>query len=421
MARLLVRDGSIGAVGNTQRIDVNLPLTPAPDDVPNGPFSRTLGPARAIPDRARGAGMRRSGPSAAIDPRDAAHPGGGALQNAAMTARLAIGLLGAGRMGSIHGRLIARAVPNARLAGIADTNVAAAERLAAEVGDPPVFGSLDDLLATGTIDALLIATSSSGHLEAIRTAAAAGIDVLCEKPVALSADDTTAAIAAADAAAIRLQVGFMRRWDPDYRRAHDRLASGALGRPILFKSLQFDAEPPPLAFADPAGSGGIMVDMGIHEFDLARWLMADEVVEVHAFGSSVAHPQLATVGDVDSAVIALRFAGGTTGTVELARTTTYGEDVRTEVLATGGSVWVGHLPTSHGSWSGGPAGSSVAADPADPAIPRFEAAYAAQTRAFVEAILTERPVEVTGADSGAALAIALAADRSMREGRSVPV
>jgi myo-inositol 2-dehydrogenase/D-chiro-inositol 1-dehydrogenase len=119
--------------------------------------------------------------------------------------------------------------------------------------------------------------------------------------------------------------------------------------------------------------------------------------------------------------VTLRFAGGTTGTVELARTTTYGEDVRTEVLATGGSVWVGHLPVSHGSWSGGRAGDAVTADLADPAVPRFETAYAAQTRAFVEAILQDRPIEVSGADSRAALAIALAADRSLREGRAVTV
>jgi predicted dehydrogenase len=343
------------------------------------------------------------------------------MQNAAMTARLSLGLVGAGRMGSIHGRLIARAVPDARLAGIADVNAAAARRLAGEVGDPPVHASLEDMLAAGGIDAVLVATSSSGHLAAIRAAAAAGVDVLCEKPIALSLTVTVAAIAAADGAGIRLQTGFMRRWDPDYRRAHERLGSGDLGRPILFKSLQFDAEPPPVAFADPAVSGGIMVDMGIHEFDLARWLMAEEVVEVHAFGSSAAWPELATVGDVDSAVVNLRFAGGTTGTVELARTTTYGEDVRTEVLATGGSVWVGHLPVSHGSWSGGRAGDAVTADLADPAVPRFETAYAAQTRAFVEAILQDRPIEVSGADSRAALAIALAADRSLREGRSVTV
>ena len=117
----------------------------------------------------------------------------------------------------------------------------------------------------------------------------------------------------------------------------------------------------------------------------------------------------------------LRFAGGATGTVEMARTTTYGEDVRTEVLATAGSIWVGHLPISHGAWSGGRAGDTVAADPADPDVPRFEAAYAAQTAAFVDAILNDRAVDVTGADGAAALAIALAADQSMRERRPADV
>ncbi len=337
-----------------------------------------------------------------------------------MSERVRIGVVGAGRMGSIHARLIVRDVHQARLAGIADLNVHAARHLASELGDPPVFRSLDDMLAAGGIDAVLIATSSNGHLDAIRAAAAAGRDILCEKPIALTLADTDAAIAAADAAGVRLQVGFMRRWDPDYARAKARLASGALGRPMLFKSLQFDAEPPPVAFAHPAVSGGIMVDMGIHEFDLARWLMDDEVVEVHAYGSSIAHPSLATVGDVDSAVVNLRFAGGTTGTVELARNTTYGEDVRTEILATAGSVWVGHLPISHGAWSGRAAGG-VAADLADATVPRFEGAYAAQTRGFAQAILDDRPVDVPGAAGAAALAIAIAADHSMRERRPVAV
>ncbi|MHB8674276.1 MAG: Gfo/Idh/MocA family protein [Candidatus Limnocylindrales bacterium] len=336
-----------------------------------------------------------------------------------MTPRVGIGIVGAGRMGSIHARLIARSVPEARLAGIADLNLDAARRLAGEVGDPPVFGSLDDLLAAPRLDAILIAISSNRHLEAIRAAAAAGRDILCEKPIALTMAETVAAIAAADAAHVRLQVGFMRRWDPDYARAKARLASGALGRPILFKSLQFDAEPPPVSFADPAVSGGIMVDMGIHEFDLARWLMDDEVSEVHAYGSSVAQPMLATVGDVDSAVVNLRFACGTIGTVEMARTNTYGEDVRTEVLATAGSVWVRHMPVSHGAWSGGDAAGSFAADGADPSVPRFEVGYAAQTRGFVLSILEDRPVDVPGSAGEAALAIALAADRSMREGRPV--
>ena len=149
-----------------------------------------------------------------------------------MTARIGIGLVGAGRMGSIHARLIARSVPEARLVGIADVNRPAAQRLADELGGPPVFGSIDEMLAAPGIQAVLIATSSNRHLEAIQAAAAAGKDVLCEKPIALTMADTLAGIAAADAAQVRLQVGFMRRWDPDYARARTRLASGALGRPL---------------------------------------------------------------------------------------------------------------------------------------------------------------------------------------------
>jgi predicted dehydrogenase len=190
---------------------------------------------------------------------------------------------------------------------------------------------------------------------------------------------------------------------------------------MLFKSLQFDPEPPPLTFADPTVSGGIMIDMGIHEFDLARWLMADEVVEVHAYGSVYAHPTLASVGDVDSAVVNLRFASGATGAVELARNTTYGEDVRTEVLATNGSVWVGLLSLTQGASSGGAVSDAIAVDALTTTVPRFERGLAAQARGFVEAILAGGPVAVTGADGRAAFEIALAADRSMREGHPVEV
>ena len=343
-----------------------------------------------------------------------------------MTARVGIGLLGAGRMGSIHARLIAAGIPGARLSGIADIDYAAARRLAAEVGDPPAYGSPDELLAAPGIDAVLIAVSSHRHLDAIRASAAAGKDILCEKPIALTIEDTDAAIAATDAAAVRLQVGFMRRWDPDYARAKTRLASGRFGVPTLFTSLQFDPAPPPLAFADPAVSGGIMVDMGIHEFDLARWLMADEVAEVHAYGSAIASPEFATIGDADTVAVALRFAGGALGSVLLARSTTYGEDVRTEVLATNGSVWVGGPPTTPGASSGGvprtpdqPWAGAVATDTLDPSIPRFARGYADQTRGFVEAIVADRPVAVPASESRAALLIARAADRSMREGRPV--
>ena len=329
-----------------------------------------------------------------------------------VAARIGIGLIGAGRMGAILARAIARQVPGARLVGIADRDIGLARRLADELAVDAVFGSADELVRQADVTGAVVAVSSSHHLDVIRQVAAAGREIFCEKPLALTVADTEAAIAAASAARVRLQVGFMRRFDPAYRRARRRLSVGEIGRPIMFTSLQFDPGPPPVAMADPTVSGGIHVDMGIHEYDLARWLMDDEVVGVHAWGSTVAYPELATVGDVDSAVVNLRFAGGGTGSVELARSA-LAEDVRTEIVGERGTIAIGRRPSvpsvgaSGAGWGTGPL--------------RFGRAYAAEIRAFVLAIIRDEPVTVDGADSLAALRIALAARRSMLEGPPVAV
>ncbi|HLA17061.1 MAG TPA: Gfo/Idh/MocA family oxidoreductase [Candidatus Limnocylindrales bacterium] len=328
------------------------------------------------------------------------------------TARIGLGLVGTGRMGAILARAIARRVPGAYLVGVADVDLAAARRLADELGVDTVCASGAELAAHPDVAGVVIAVSSARHLEAVRQAAAAGRDIFCEKPLALTVADTMAAIEAAATAGVRLQVGFMRRFDAAYRRGFGRLARGEIGRPIMVKCLQFDPGPPPPAQADPAVSGGIHVDMGIHEYDLVRWLMSDEVREVHAWGSAIAYPNLAAVGDVDSAVVSLRFAGGATGSVLLARSAS-AEDVRTEIVGERGTIAIGRRPAPPRSsptavgWGTGPL--------------RFEGAYAAEIRAFVRAMSRDEPVAVDGADSLAALRIALAADRSMREGRPIVV
>lgn len=331
-----------------------------------------------------------------------------------MAASVGLGLVGCGRMGSILARAIVAQVPGARLVGLADVDLAAARRLADGLGldRRTALASGAELAARPGIDAVVIATSSARHLESVRDVAAAGRDILCEKPLALTVADTEAAIDAATRAGVRLQVGFMRRFDAAYRRGHAKVVRGAIGRPILFKSLQFDPGPPPPAQADPAVSGGIHIDMGVHEYDLARWLMGDEVTEAHAWGSSLAFPELATVGDVDSCVVNLRFAGGGTGSVELARSAT-AEDVRTEVVGSHGTIAIGARPSAPAvddagaGWGSGPL--------------RFDGAYAAEVRSFVRAIVRDEDVAVDGTDSLAALRIALAATRSMREGRPIAV
>ena len=325
-------------------------------------------------------------------------------------ARIGLALVGCGRMGSILARAIVTSVPEARLIGVADVNAGAARRLANELGVELAATSSAELVAHRDVAGVVIAVSSAHHLAAVRDAAAAGRDVFCEKPLALTVADTLAAIDAADRATVRLQVGFMRRFDPAYRRGKQRLGRGEIGQPILFKSLQFDPGPPPPDQADPAVSGGIHVDMGIHEYDLARWLMADEVREVHAWGASLAYPELSDVGDVDSAIVSLRFASGATGAVQLARSAS-AEDVRTEVVGQRGAIAIGRRPRNPAAaasgWGSGPL--------------RFAGAYAAELRAFVRAIARNRPVAVDGSDALAALQIALAAQRSMREGTAISV
>jgi predicted dehydrogenase len=335
-----------------------------------------------------------------------------------MAAPLGIGVVGLGRMGAMHARYVARGVPGAKVVAVADFEPDRARAMGAELDTPNVFASTAELVACPQVDAVLLATPSVRHPDDVIAAAGAGKDILCEKPLSLDVAGSERALAAVARAGVRLQVGLMRRHDADYRAARARLAEGVVGRPVLFKSLQFDPEPPSVAYADPSVSGGIFLDMGIHEFDLARWLMDDEVVEVHAWGSTAGVPELATVGDYDSAVVNLRFAGGGTGSVELARTAVYGEDVRTEVVGSEGSVFVGRLPFAQG-WYGTRA--RLVSDAVDPSELRFAKAYAAQVRSFVEALADGRPVSPTGGDALAALRVSLAARQSAETGLSVVV
>jgi predicted dehydrogenase len=335
-----------------------------------------------------------------------------------MGAIVRLGVVGLGRMGRMHARYLAAGVPGARLVGIAEVDEGRRSAEAAELGVEIAVETAGELAARPDVDAILVATPSVRHPDDVAAVAAEGKDLLCEKPLALTEEGSAAAMAAVRAAGVRLQVGLMRRHDPDYRRAVDVIRAGDCGRPVMFRSLQFDPESPPAAFCDPAVSGGIFLDMGIHEFDLARWMLDDEVVEVTAYGSSVGVPELAAVGDFDSAVAVLRFAGGATGAVELARTAVYGEDVRTEVLGSTGSLFVGRLPLAQGAFAGP---GFVTTYGVDPSTLRFQVAYAAQVAAFVTAIAGDRPVTPDGEAATAALRIALAARRSVEEGRPVAV
>jgi scyllo-inositol 2-dehydrogenase (NAD+) len=259
------------------------------------------------------------------------------------------------------------------------------------------------------LDAVVIATPDKFHAAAVKTAAAAGKDILCEKPLALTLADARELLEAVSKAGVRLQVGFMRRYDSAYVAAMAHIQAGAIGVPVIFKSVGRDKEGPPLSAYQSNVNGMLFYTNTIHDFDLARWLMQDEVSEVHAYTTTSIRPEVAEFGDVVASVINLKFGQGAIGNIESYAQAVYGYDVRTEIIGSKGSIMVGSLNrtpatllTARGS----------ARPVADYFLTTFADAYLAEIQDFVESILQDRPPRVSGEDGLKALAIAVAAENS---------
>lgn len=332
-------------------------------------------------------------------------------------AKLGVGVVGVGRMGRCHAENLRALVPEAKLIAVADTDLEAARRLAAELEIEHSYASIEDLVERKDIDAVVIASPSKFHLSGVQTAAAADKHILCEKPLALTIEGVDDAIAAARSAKVLLQVGFMRRYDPAYAEAYKRIEAGEIGTPVIFRSIGRDRQPPPLSFYK-SGSGTLFLDSTIHEFDLARWLMKDEVTEVHAFGGTLACPELVQFGELDAGIVNLRFAHGAIGNVESFRQSRYGYDIYTEVVGSKATLRIGYLRQTALTVL---SGEGVGHDVVDHFLVRFAEAYLNELRDFVRSVLTASPPRVTGEDARKALAIALAAARSCRHSRTALV
>jgi inositol 2-dehydrogenase len=328
--------------------------------------------------------------------------------------KLGVGVIGVGRMGRRHAENLRSLIPAARLVAVADVDIEAVRRLAEEL-EVEHSHSVEALVERHDVEAVVVASPSRFHLSAVQAAAARGKHILCEKPLALTLDDVDAAIEAASRAKVILQIGFMRRYDPGYREAYQRIAAGEIGTPIIFRSIGRDREPPPLSFYQ-SGSGTLFLDSSIHEFDLARWLMNDEVAEVHAFGGALACPELLELGELDAGVVNLRFSRGAIGNVESFRQSRYGYDIYTEVVGSKATLRIGYLrQTALTTLSG----VGVVHDVVDHFLVRFRDAYLNELRDFVQAVRTNSPPGVTGEEGRRALAVALAAEKSYRDARPV--
>ncbi len=328
-------------------------------------------------------------------------------------AKLGVGVVGVGEMGRRHAENIRHLVPEARLVAIADVAADRARQTAQELEIEKSFRSLDEMLACKEIDAVLIATPDKFHAKAIELAAKAGKDILCEKPLATTRADAVRALRAIDEAGVRLQIGFMRRYDPAYEAAMKRVDAGEIGEPVVFKSLGRDKDIPPLAAYQSNINGMLFYNNTIHDFDLARWLMRDEINEVQAYTTVAIRPEVAQYGDVVASVVNLKYAHGAIGNVESYVQAIYGYDVRTEIVGSKGSIFVGSLEKTPATFMNAGGGTSILADHF---LTRFADAYLAEVRDFVHNMMNDRPPRVTAADGMRALEIAIAAEESHLQG-----
>ncbi|GAA1996818.1 Gfo/Idh/MocA family oxidoreductase [Nakamurella flavida] len=329
--------------------------------------------------------------------------------------RVRVALIGSGRMGAFHGATLAARLPNARLVTVVDPAPGAAERLAREFG---VDSSTDmaAVLADDGVDAVVIAAPARFHTELVVAAAAAGKAVFCEKPMAVSLADADRAIAAAHAAGVPLQVGFNRRFAPDWAAARALLDDGTVGTPRLLRSVTRD----PGGF-DPGRvpADTIFLETLIHDFDTLLFLNPGvEPVEVHATADALVEPDWKDRGLLDTAVVTVTFANGSIGVAEACFQATYGYDVRGEVFGSGGMATMGDGRTSGMTFSG-PAGRVTTTVRSDQEL--LAGAYVAELAAFAEAVRRGTEAVVTGVDARRALSIALAAAESVRTGRSVRI
>ena len=332
----------------------------------------------------------------------------------APSAPLRVAVIGVGRIGLMHAGLVARRVPGLTLAAVCDAAPDVARAAADEFG-VDVADTVADVLGAAEVDAVAICSSTPTHADLIVSAAEAGKAILCEKPVSMDLAEVDRALAAVAAAGVPFQIGFNRRFDPAHQAVRDAVAGGEIGDPQLVRISSRDPAPPPLEYARV--SGGLFLDMTVHDFDMARYVTASEVTEVYARGAVQVTPGLAELGDVDAAVITLTHENGCLTVIDNSRQAVYGYDQRVEVFGSGGMV-ASENPHVHTAVLRNAHGSHRAAMPHF-FIDRYLPAYVRQWKAFAAAVRAGETPPVRGEDARASLVIGLAALRSVRERRPV--
>lgn len=330
--------------------------------------------------------------------------------------KVRIGLLGAGRIGKLHGENLAYAVPGAELCAVADPCMNDEMKIwADELGIENCYDNPEKIIADDSIDAVFICSSTNTHADLIKKAAAAGKHIFCEKPIDTDLSKIQEALDAVEKAGVKLQVGFVRRFDHNHKAVKETVAEKILGEPHIVKVTSRDPDHQSMDYIKT--SGGMFMDMTIHDFDMVRYLSGSEVEEVTAYGAALSGAGYDKYNDIDTAIIMMKFANGALGVIDNSRAAHYGYDQRTEVHCDKGCVQVSNDLNNTAMISSGE-GVSVS-KPTWFFLERYNDAFIAEARAFTDAVINDKPVPVTGFDGLQPVKIALAADRSLREGRPV--
>ena len=328
---------------------------------------------------------------------------------------LKMGLIGAGRIGRLHAEHLTSRIMSADLVMVADAFEEVAREAAERYGIPLAAQDYRAVLDRPDIQAVVICSSTGTHAQIIEEAAQAGKHIFCEKPVAFDLPSIDRALDAVKRAGVKLQIGFNRRFDANYRRVRQAVEKGEIGQPLVIHIISRDPAPPPVEYI--RASGGIFLDMTIHDFDMTRFLIGSEVEEIFVLASAMSNPVIAAAGDSDNTVVMLQFTNGVIGTISNSRHAVYGYDQRVELLGSAGAISTGNNYPNTAIISDA---RSVRRDlPLYFFVERYAESFVSEMAAFVDAVLQDTPVPVTGYDGRVPVVMALAARKSLIEHRPV--
>ncbi|MBS1843115.1 MAG: inositol 2-dehydrogenase [Actinobacteria bacterium] len=330
--------------------------------------------------------------------------------------QLRVGVLGTGRVGRMHAEAVALKLAGAELTAVFDADADLAAALGAQLG-ARARGSVEEVIEAEDVDAVAICTPTPFHADNVIAAARAGKAIFCEKPISLVLAEVDRALAVVEEAGVPFQIGFNQRFDLGHAAVAAAVAKGEVGEPQLARISSRDPEPPPASYART--SGGIFLDMTIHDFDLARHVVGSEVVEVFATGAVLVEPEFAEIGDLDTVVVVLTHANGCLTTIDNSRQAVYGYDQRIEVFGPSGMA-ASENPLVNAAIvrdRQGVRGATLVY----PFLERYAASYLAEWDEFVDAVRSGRQPSVGIGDARPPLVIGLAAWRSIQEGRPVRV